>query len=324
MEKLETIPVTDWLKRWSGQRTFNKIWLPLLRAKLGENYRKASASFIWSTIARLYAARRTGLKKEMFGYLLGGYARMLQRFGQVIAEEGVKIHLRSIAQRVTSLSNGQVQIECCNGHQETFDQVVITVAAPIAAEICQNLSPNERDRLNAIEYQGIICASLLLKQSLSPYYVTNITDDWVPFTGIIEMTTLVDPQHFDGRTLVYLPKYVVPNDPAFNLTDDEIEETFVRALEIMYPHFNRDDILSFRVSRVKYGVAISTLNYSKNLPPMHLSTPGVHIINSAHILNGTLNVNETVQLAENASVELLLRHHPTGSDTFNSSQPNKR
>jgi len=304
-KKLEAIPVTDWLKRWSGQRTFNKIWLPLLRAKLGENYRKASASFIWSTIARLYAARRTGLKKEMFGYLLGGYARILQRFGQVIEEEGVKIRLRSVAQRVSNPSGGQVKVECCDGYQDSFDQVVITTAAPIAAEICQGLSQDERDRLKGIEYQGIICASLLLKQPLSPYYVTNITDDWVPFTGVIEMTTLVDPQHFDGKTLVYLPKYVVPNDPAFNLTDDEIEDKFVRALEIMYPHFKRDDILSFRVSRVKYVVAISTLNYSENLPPMHVSTTGVHIINSAHILNGTLNVNETVQLAENAAAELL-------------------
>ena len=184
----------------------------------------------------------------------------MQRFGQVIEEEGVKIRLRSIAQRVSTPSGGQVKIEFSDGYQDTFDQVVITTAAPIAAEICQDLSEDERDRLKNIEYQGIICAFLLLKQSLSPYYVTNITDDWVPFTGVIEMTTLVNPQHFDGRTLVYLPKYVVLNDPAFNLTDDEIEETFVRALEIMYPHFNRDDILSFRVSRVKYVVAISTLD----------------------------------------------------------------
>jgi protoporphyrinogen oxidase len=304
-KKLEKIPVTDWLKRWSGQRTFRKIWLPLLRAKLGENYRKASASFIWSTIARLYAARRTGLKKEMFGYLLGGYARLLERFGQVIEEEGVKVRLRSIAQRVTPTSDGRVRVGFCDGYEETFDQVVMTTAAPIAAQLCPALSQSERDRLKGIEYQGIICASLLLKKPLSPYYVTNITDDWVPFTGVIEMTTLVDPKHFDGRTLVYLPKYVVPNDPAFTLSDDEIEETFVKALEMMYPDFNREDVLSFRVSRVKYVVAISTLNYSENLPPMHTSVPGVHVINSAHILNGTLNVNETVQLAENAAAELL-------------------
>jgi hypothetical protein len=29
--------------------------------------------------------------------------------------------------------------------------------------------------------------------------------------------------------------------------------------------------------------------------------PGLHLVNSAHIVNGTLNVNETVQLAEDAA-----------------------
>src|SRR6476619_8660698 len=41
--RLEKIPVTDWLQKWSGNNTFKKIWLPLLRAKLGESYTKTSA-----------------------------------------------------------------------------------------------------------------------------------------------------------------------------------------------------------------------------------------------------------------------------------------
>jgi protoporphyrinogen oxidase len=63
-KKLEKIPVTKWLRRWSGKRTFNKIWLPLLRAKLGESYERTSAVFIWATIQRLYGARRSGLKNS--------------------------------------------------------------------------------------------------------------------------------------------------------------------------------------------------------------------------------------------------------------------
>jgi hypothetical protein len=37
---------------------------------------------------------------------------------------------------------------------------------------------------------------------------------------------------------------------------------------------------------------------------MTTSVPGLHIVNSAHILNGTLNVNETLALAERASRRL--------------------
>lgn len=304
-QKLEQIPVTKWLRQWSGNKTFDKIWLPLLRAKLGENYKKASAAFIWAIIARLYAARRTGLKKEMFGYLPGGYARILERFAEVLAEAGVDIKLEHVAKTVQSTDDGRVCVEFQNDQQHLFDQVILTTAAPIAAQICPQLTDDEVSRLKGIQYQGVICASLLLKNPLSKYYVTNITDSWVPFTGVIEMSTLVDHKYFGGNSLVYIPKYVTPEDPAFSLSDSEFADIFVEALMRMYPHFQRSDVLSCRVSRVRYVLAISTLNYSQNLPSMSTSIPGVHIVNSAHIVNGTLNVNETVQLAEKAAARLL-------------------
>ncbi len=83
-KRLERVTVAEWLEKLSGKRTFEKIWLPLLRAKLGESYRETSAAFIWTTIARMYAARRSGLKKEMFGYVEGGYARVLDHFAEVL------------------------------------------------------------------------------------------------------------------------------------------------------------------------------------------------------------------------------------------------
>ena len=304
-QRLEKISVETWLRRWSGNRTFEKFWLPLLRAKLGDNYKIASASFIWSTIARLYAARRTGLKKEMFGYVRGGYAHILEHFGKVLAETGVEIKLGARVTSVEQTDSGPLTVQLQPGGAITFDQVVLTVAAPIAAQLCPQISASEKQRLNGIQYQGILCASVLLKQPLSRYYVTNITDEWVPFTGVIEMTTLVDPQTFGGNSLVYLPKYVSPDDPAFSCSDADLEETFLAALERMYLHFERNQVLKFQISRVKYVVAISTLNYSEQLPSIHTSVPGLHILNSAHILNGTLNVNETVQLVQNAVADLL-------------------
>ncbi len=302
--RLEKISVETWLRRWSGNRTFEKFWLPLLRAKLGENYKIASASFIWSTIARLCAARRTGLKKELFGYVRGGYAHILQRFGDVLAKTGVDVKLGDRVTSVEQVSSGHL-VHLQNGATEAFDQVILTTAAPIAAQLCPQLPSQEQQQLKDIQYQGILCASILLKQPLSGYYVTNITDSWVPFTGIIEMTTLVDPTVFEGRSLIYLPKYVPVNDPAFERSDEALQEEFVQALAQMYPHFQASDVLCFKVSRVKYVVAIPTVNYSQHLPSMQTSISGLHIINSAHILNGTLNVNETVQLAEQAVAKLL-------------------
>ena len=73
---------------------------------------------------------------------------------------------------------------------------------------------------------------------------------------------------------------------------------FIGKLLQMYPYLKRDDVEGFAVSRVKQVLAVSTLNYSSTLPPINTSIPGLSILNSAHIVNGTLNVNETIGLVD--------------------------
>ncbi len=300
-QSLERIPVADWLRRWSGREAFERIWLPLLKAKLGDNYKHTSAAFIWATIARMYAARRTGLKKEMFGYLPGGYARMLAAFESKLVEAGVEIRTSTPISRVSGASaDSPAEITLRDGGSESFDRVVLTCPSPLISRICPGLSADEHARHNVLRYQGIVCASVLLKQPLDRFYVTNITDDSIPFTAVIEMSALVDRSEFGGQSLVYLPKYVAPDDPLFEVSDEEIENRFLSALERMYSHFRREDVIAFRVSRVRHVVALSTLNYSEQLPPMQTTLPGVFAVNSSQIVNGTLNVNETIKLAEEA------------------------
>jgi hypothetical protein len=73
----------------------------------------------------------------------------------------------------------------------------------------------------------------------------------------------------------------------------------------MYPHLRPDDLLAFRVSRERFVYALPTLGYSTRVPEQRTTVPGLHIVNSAQIVNGTLNVNETVRLAERALPYLL-------------------
>ena len=298
--RLEEITVSRWLTRWSGRRTFERFWLPLLRSKLGEAYAETSAAFIWATIQRLYAARRSGMKKEMFGTVRGGYARVLERFAGHLATDGVRLLLGSPVSRVEPTA-GKVKVIYQRGGAEIFDHVVVTAAAPVAARLCSGLSADETRRLKEIRYLGIVCASVLLRKPLSGYYVTNLLDPGLPFTGIIEMSALVRPEHFGGRGLVYLPRYLAPDDLFFESPDAEVEALFLGGLRRVYPEVGPDDVLAFRLSRVRYVMPLPTLGYSKRLPPIDASAPGLHLVNSAQIVNGTLNVNETVQLAERAA-----------------------
>ena len=73
----------------------------------------------------------------------------------------------------------------------------------------------------------------------------------------------------------------------------------------MYPSFDRRGVEAFQISRVRYVLPLSTLGYSKSVPGIATSVPGIFTVNSSQILNGTLNVNETIQLAERAAISLL-------------------
>ena len=289
--RMEQIGVGEWLTRLSGRRTFERMWLPLLRSKLGEAWQDTSAAFIWATIQRMYAARRSGPKKEQFGYASGGYARVLARLGEALADEGVAVRLGARVQRV----GRGVEVD-----GERYDRAVVTMAPPLAVRLIDGMTEAEQAQYRAVRYQGIVCASLLLPKPLLPYYVTNITDDWVPFTGVIDMTALIDPAEIGGRGLVYLPRYLAPDHELFDADDDAIRELFVGALARMFPHFNERDIETFRVSRVRNVFPIPTLGYSTRVPSMRTSVPGVYAVSSAQILNGTLNVNETLTLAVRA------------------------
>jgi protoporphyrinogen oxidase len=188
----------------------------------------------------------------------------------------------------------------------SFDRVVLTVPCGQVLALCPDFSDSERARLASVVYQGIVCASLLLRKPLAGFYITNITDSWVPFTGVIEMSALVDRETFGGHALVYLPRYLTQSDPFWNKPDAEVVEVFVTALERMYPQFDRKDLIASQVARVREMLAVSTLDYSdRSRPPLRTSLPNVYIANSAQIANGTLNVNETIALANQSANELV-------------------
>jgi len=297
---LEEVTVTDWLGKWSGRRTLEKIWRPLLRSKLGENYRIASAAFIWATIARMYSARRSGLKQEMFGYVDGGCGRIVERFERRLRERGVEVRTGRAVATVEREGEGVV-VAGEDGTREAFDAAVLTVPCGTVARLCPGLTDEERQRLGRVTYQRLVCVTLLLEAPLGDCYITNITDDGLPFTGVIETTALVDRERFGGRSLVYLPRYLTGTDPLWDRPDAEILEQFLRGIERMYPAFRRDQVAGHAVHRATDVCHVPTLRYSAEaLPRTRTSLEGVFVVNSAQIALGTMNLNEIVTHAAGA------------------------
>jgi protoporphyrinogen oxidase len=244
------------------------------------------------------------LKKEMFGYIPGGYKLIVSAFKHKLLSEGVLIKTSHQAKSINTADGGNPRISFAGGNTEDFDKVIVTLPSGISAKLCNGLSDHEIHKLNNVEYLGVICVAVLLDKSVSQFYITNITDSWVALTGVIEMSALVDKKHFGGNALVYLPKYVSPDDPLFDQSDDEIKNSFTGIFKKMYPWLTEDNFKFTGVARAKHVITVSKLGFSEMLPDIKTSIPGVYIVNTAHIKDGTLNVNETIKVAESKLSEI--------------------
>jgi len=230
---------------------------------------------------------------------------VIEMFKQKLLSEGVIVRTNCAAREIKTSSGGKPSIDFGNGAPQEFDEVIVTLPSSLAAKLCKELSGAEIDKLNNVEYLGVICLAVLLDKPISQFYITNITDTRFPFTGVIEMSALVDKKYLGGQSLVYLPKYVTSDDPLFNQPDEEIKTYFLDNFKKMYPWLTDDNIKFAGVARAKHVITVAKLNYSEVLPGIKTSMPGVSIINTSHIKDGTLNVNETVRVAETKLEEIL-------------------
>lgn len=301
---LEQEPIGPWLTGKFGKGNYEKLWGPLLKCKLGSARDQASASFIWATIKRLYSTRdKNASKKERLGYVRGGYHTVFTRLANQIEIMGGELMTGARVQAITGSDSQRVKIATGGGSLE-FDSVLATTPSGAFRQLVPQLDPAYASRLDKMQYMGMVCAVMLLKRKLTPYYCTNLTDD-LPFTGIIEMTNLISLEETQGRHLVYLPKYTSPGDPLFEAGEEDVWNLFYPALRRVIPNLKDEEIERRLVFRERLVQPIPVLNYSAIVPPMVTNVPNLFLANTTQIVNSTLNNNEMVRIAGEA-VKLVL------------------
>jgi protoporphyrinogen oxidase len=289
----------QWLRATGGDRLYERVWRPLLRAKLGNDYSGVSAAFIVATIKRLQSDSRSKLRGK-FGYVRGGYATVIDRLTGALRDAGVRVRCGTPVRSVERFTKQRLTVQTYFNAEE-FDEVIMTLPPPLAAALNRSLPDADRERWLNVRYRGIICSSLLLDRPLGNAYVTNLADDRLPFTGLIEMTNLVHPGTFGGKHLVYLPRYVAADDPYASRTNEQICTDIFSSLSTLFPHFDPVDVRALRISRVPYVFALPECDPARELRDFSTSIPGLYLVSSAQIVDGTLNVNETLALAGRAA-----------------------
>ena len=295
--RLEKIYVKTWLIRVFGHRNYEKMWEPLLRSKLGSAKDHASAALIWAIIKRYYGTRHTSSKKELLGCVRGGYHSLLNQLCDYLSRNGTRIITNCHAESVQFQNSSRIRVQSRCGGPFKFDRVIATVPNQTIVQLIREMSTEFRSKLEAINYLSIICVTLVLKRNLTPFYVTNLTDDGFPFTGLIEASNVIPKEILGGNTLIYLPKYLPLGDPYYDKTDEEIFEIFFKALKHMFPDLLDKDIVSQSVNREPYVQPIQDICYSDKVSSIKTPLKNFYMVNTTMILNSTLNNNEVIKLA---------------------------
>ncbi|MES2352818.1 MAG: NAD(P)/FAD-dependent oxidoreductase [Pseudomonadota bacterium] len=296
--RLEQVAVSDWLRKLSGEATYEKIWKPLLLAKLGENYQRVSAVFIWSYIKRMFSARHGSASKEQLGYVSGGYKAVFDRLQYFLQHSESEIRTNVTVNRISSKSNGGMLVEYGNNNKESFDRVIFTSPVNVLRQVAAPGLINMDNRGSDVEYLGVICMILLTRKPLVPYYVVNIADQQIPFTGIIGMSNLVSSEETAGLHITYLPKYVDSRSALLQTTDEELRNLFMQGFRLMFPDFDEKDIESTHIHRAVKVQPLQVLGYSQLVPKIDSEHPDFFVLNTAQFTHTTLNNNEVIRAVD--------------------------
>lgn len=298
--RLEQVSVHAWLRRWSGDGVFEKLWRPMLDAKFDGVHREIPATWIWSRLVRMKSTRSGASQRESAGYLIGGYASLVRAMAARIRQVGGRIHLECPVQEIVIRRNRAVGIRTAEGRWHE-GPIVCTMQAPILGRLIPDGPPEYRRALTAVPYLGVVCPLVVLDRPLSGHWVLNIADSRVPFTGIIETTAYIDPQHVGGHHLVYLPKYAAPGSPWQQMPDDEVRARAIHALEQVDPRFDARSVRYVLVHRERYVEPLHRMGGADPIPSMTTPIPGLYLVTTAQIYPQLTNGESVTRHARQAA-----------------------
>lgn len=295
-QRMEQLTVEAWLVRVGGRKTYEKFWKPLLLAKLGDSYRKVSAVFIWTYIRRLFEARDSSAHQEQMGYVSGGYKTVFDRMASRLEALDSEVRYPVTVKAIRPEEKGGILVEYEDQQQSRFDKVIFTGPVNVLERVCTpDLVQIAHPEGQHVEYLGVVCMVVLTQKPLTPYYVLNIADERIPFTGVIGMSTLVDPAETGGYHMTYLPKYIISTDPLLRQPDEVIEQMFLDGLYRLYPSLDKSDIVKTYINRAFKVQPLQVLNYSSLIPSIETRHPDFYVLNTSQFVNDTLNNNSVAR-----------------------------
>ncbi len=289
---VDRLNAVAWARRIFGGGAYAKVWGPLLKSKFGSASARMSAVYLWSSLRRLSGNRAPG-KGEQMGYWRGGCASLVRAAEGRLRRSGIRVfkgvevlQVKPAGEERKSAAGRLFLLHTSEG-EKVFDAVAAAVPLSVLPEIIEPslLGDAARGRLLSLEDLGLINVVLILRKSLSPYYVLNLLDEGFPFTGVIEPSHVMDGTESGGYSVVHLPRYLTKGDPLSAEDDGRITQLFIDKLGGIFPSLLKSDILHTAVFRTSRVQPLHGPGFLAQAPSLRLLSPGLALAAYPHLRN---------------------------------------
>lgn len=288
--KFEKVPAIEWCNKYYGKEATGVLWKPLLLAKFGPKYYdKVSMAWLWARVHDRSSSRKSLLGKEELGYPEGSFKIILDELTSRLNKFGVEIQtgvneLEYIRKNDKHIINSK-----------EYDYVVVTANTDF---FIQKFKPEKKysEKLAEINYLGATCMILSLDRPFGKYYWTSITDEEAPILAIIEHTNFVSKDLFEGKSILYLGKYLETDNVLYSMSENEVFDLYCKYLKKVNPDFDKSWVLDKSYVKGKYAQHVVPVGYE--VPTYETGIKGLYFANFCQIYPHDRGTNYAVGQAK--------------------------
>ena len=295
-KNLEKHQAITWLPKVFGNKAYEVIWKPLLIGKFGDNYQDVSAVWFWNKI-KLRGGSRGKEGKEELLYFNGGFQALVSRFKSELIGLGVDIRNRHIVSSINLDQKKLRSVLCSNNTTFAADQFLFAVPPQKIGNLLKNAGIRKSDieEFYKIPYLANVCLVLVLDKKLSDLYWINVNDPNFPFVAFIEHTNFEGNENYNGKTIVYLSKYLHDTNELYNMNEKELKQFSIPYIKKMFPDFKASNIKRSFVWKERFAQPIIKTDYSSVKPTYQTRYQNMYHCHMTHIYPEDRGTNYAVR-----------------------------
>ena len=305
-KKIENLSVREWLEPIVGKNVYRVVWDPLIQSKFSIYAEDINAVWLWKKLV-LRGSTRDKAGREELAYFKGGFGRLAELMVEKIKSLGGEVDFSTRVENVLTSGKSITELQTNNG-SVLASSYLFTPSFHIISKIFSQTTEREwLESLERVQYLGNMCLALRLNKSLSGTYWLNVNDPGFPFVGVIEHTNFDPPKNYNGSHIVYLSKYLATSDAIWSFSEKEYADFAIEHLKKMFPKFDKNNVIEYRMWREPYAQPVTERNYSKYVPGSITPFENGFISTMAQVYPEDRGTNYAVREAKKIVEDILIK-----------------